>query len=204
MDILILKAFVYPLIIGIVVLLIYISFTIRKQKKALSNNVELNKKNKKKYFLKTVMVLLIPTLICSSVYLIAGHKYYDRNNNLYFSYTDVVLYDQNNNPYQLTECDDDLYYINSDGSQKVIWKNTFLTPGGYIVFINRDELEYIGSETYADEKGSIFYQTLYWPYWNKQGDLLIDCGDKYKVYTCDEQNEYCRVNNINLPNVGMK
>lgn len=199
MKILIVKAIIYPIIIGIATMIIYIIFS-RKKHLILLQKSNNQKKEKTKYILRALSVLIISYMLFSGAYLLMGNKYYDRYNNIYFSFTDVLLYDENNNSYKLVEEQGDYFYVNEDDNIKIVWNEAFITPGGYLVFGDRNSFDYIDSQTYKDINGNIYHQP-YWPYWDRNGMLFLDCGDKTYVYSNDEQNKFCKSNNIDLPDI---
>lgn len=204
------------LLIPATITLLYFLITKRKYNKAIINIKEKQRKLKKEiYILKILFVWII------SILLIFGYckfinnsffEFYDRYGNLYSDATEIPLYDENGVSYTMNYIDLlNQEYVGSNGNIYSA-KDVFLTEGGFIVYKNAEDLEYVDEsilmgkgqkDYYVDDLGNKYYIIGY-PRWDYNGKLWL--GYDKDLYSFDKksQDEYCQKNNINVFNNVLK
>lgn len=153
------------------------------------------------------MVLIFSFLISLQVISLTNIQknfVYDLYGNAYSVLTDVPLYDEYGNEYY--------YQINDDNkSSSYIGKNneihssrdTYLTKGGYIVFLEEDKIEsYNGLYDTMYEDGEHYYAVIH-PCWNKDGDLILNpdavmYNEESIIISKEEQLDYQKEKGIKL------
>lgn len=198
MKILILSIIIAIVITALVSIILKIAF---KRKFAIySENNDTNSiKNLKAIKLISIIMALILSFLASlqvfSFINIQKNFVYDLYGNAYSSLTDIPLYDEYGNEYYSKDSADNIntFYINKNGKEYNA-NDIYLTKGGYIVHPDENKVEY-GSGAYdmilVDDE---YYYVIISPYWNENGDLIVDYSEispEYNIIiTKEEQLEY--------------
>lgn len=129
---------------------------------------------------------------------------YDLYGNAYSSTSDIPLYDKYGNEYFAKVNDDNTrtFYINKNGDIRDA-NDVYITTGGYIVFLEENKIKnYVNLYEIIYDNGEHYYAVIY-PYWNKNGDLIVDSGDTLFgenniIITKEEQLAYQKEKGLNL------
>lgn len=195
---------ILPNVISIVVTLIVFLVTNKtfhnKKLKYLNDN---NKTGAKKTtFLKIfilVLIYIIVNLISCNIILFIDRDYnqkFDIFGNEYSSQSDILLYDGNGKSYIFVDGGsyETSYFIGIDSIEHPA-ESTYLTEGGYIVFLDSKKIvNYIGIYEIEYEDGEHYYAALR-PYWNSEGTLIVD-NDAKILITKEQQLEYQKTQNV--------
>lgn len=155
-------------------------------------------------FHKLIICILSIIVSCSCFYFIgdSNFKFYDRYGNEYLTAEEVPIYDKYGTKYVYRFIDPlNQEYVGEDGT---IYSadNAFLTTGGYVEFIDVDELTFIHNELYISEKNYYVgengekYFMLTYPRWDHKGNLWLGFDKDFYSFDKATQDEYCLENNI--------
>ncbi len=153
------------------------------------------------------MVLIFSFLISLQVISLTNIQknfVYDLYGNAYLSPADIPLYDEYGNEYYVKVNDDNTrtFYINKNGDIRDA-NDVYLTTGGYIVFLDENKIKsYVNLYETIYDDGEHYYAVIY-PYWNKDGDLIVDSddtlfGENNIVISKQEQRDYQKEKGIKL------
>lgn len=156
-----------------------------------------------------VMVLLFSFFISLQVISLTNIQknfVYDLYGNAYSSLSEIPLYDEYGNEYhsKVNSQNTATYYVNENGASYDA-NDVYLTKGGYIVVLEEDKIkDYVNLYETIYNDNEHYYAVIY-PYWNKDGDLIVDSGDTLFgenniIITKQEQLEYQKEKGIILPN----
>ncbi|MDE5974728.1 MAG: hypothetical protein K2G73_08685 [Eubacterium sp.] len=129
---------------------------------------------------------------------------YDLYGNAYSSISDIPLYDEYGNEYFAKVNDDNTrtFYVNKNGDIRDA-NDVYITTGGYIVFLEENKIKsYVNLYEIIYDNGEHYYAVIY-PYWNKNGDLVVDSddtlfGENNIIITKKEQLAYQKEKGLNL------
>lgn len=200
------------LFIPTIITLLYFLITKRKHNRTITE-IKKNKRKLKK--VKTIYILKIFFVLFASVLLIFGYckfinndffEFYDRYGNSYSDATEIPLYDENGISYKLNYIDPlNQEYVGSNGNVYPA-KDVFLTEGGFIVYKNAEDLEYVDysilmgkgqKDYYVDDLGNKYYIIGY-PRWDGKGKLWLNFDKDSYSFDKNTQDSYCQINGVTV------
>lgn len=155
-------------------------------------------------FHKLAICVLAFIISCSCLYFIGNYnfKFYDRYGNEYSTAEEVPIYDKYGRKYVYRFVDPlKQEYIGEDGTVYSA-NNAFLTIGGYVEFVDLNELTFIHNELYISEKNYYVdengekYFILTYPRWDHKGKLWLGFDKDFFSFDKETQDNYCQNNNI--------